>query len=108
MYLGIFGDAADFRLSFCHALGLRDVFLPHESTKVWGGLCDVELVPALPGHSWTPLQASDCLLSLPVKRKIYLEVLVEDHYLLTVRLIHIYYFTENVVYSQRFLRLLNT
>ena len=33
-----------------------------------------------------------------VKRKIYLEVLVEDHYLLTVRLINIYYFTENVGY----------
>ena len=31
-----------------------------------------------------------------VKRKIYLEVLVEDHYLLTVRLINIVYFTENV------------
>ena len=31
-----------------------------------------------------------------VKRKIYLEVPVEDHYLLTVRLINIFYYTENV------------
>ena len=31
-----------------------------------------------------------------VKRKIYLEVPVEDHYLLTVRLINIFYYTEKV------------
>ena len=34
-----------------------------------------------------------------VKRKIYLEVPVEDHYLLTVRLINVFYYTENVAIS---------
>ena len=31
-----------------------------------------------------------------VKRKIYLEVPVEDHYILTVRPINFFYYTENV------------
>ena len=54
-------------------------------------------MPALAGQSWTPFGSARLLSILTaVKRKIYLEVLVEDHYLLTVRLINIVYFTENV------------
>ena len=60
-------------------------------TNVREGLCDVQLVPALAGQSWTPLQARAFILTA-VKRKIYLEVLVEDHYLLPVRLINLFLF----------------
>ena len=71
-------------------------------TNVWGGLRDVELsIPnscqLSPVRVARHIARASLLSSLTaVKRKIYLEVPVEDHYLLTVRLINIFYYTENV------------